>query len=932
VPQTIDAKVSESNSHESSSRSRAGPPSAGNSEPAAAPPSADRSSKLVERGKRREGGESAAAPSASEPPKPSVAIVIDEGEGGENTREGGAARAQAYVCCLVLGIMIGTEIGMSLNDSSAIKRAYDWAAAPYDPTEPWCEDGMFIKPGPQRTLFNSIIWIAALAWSFIGVAIAADQFMAAIEVITSQSVTKDVVLPDGHHKFVEVTIWNATVANLTLMALGSSAPEILLSCIEIVQGGFYAGELGPSTIVGSAAYNLLVITAVCVMAIPSGQGRLIKDLNVFYITAAASIFAYVWLLYILMISSPNIVDLWEGSITFMMFPVLVLISYLADIGFFSNKGAASSTVIDITHDGKPVVREDVSKILALDSVKALSDQPEQALKAVMTLLQPPQSKAHYRRSAIHDATGAKSIATEQEKLRTKLLGNVEGGAGQAQPPATTLAFSAAGVAVHESDKCVVVEVVRSGEIESTVKVAYETVAGTATADADYVSVSGVLTLKPGQASATISVEILDDDEEEDDETFKVVLSSPQNCALGRQAEIEVTIIDDDGPGELFLASREVEVTEGDGSVQMVVERTRGIQGTVGAKWKTHNGTAFDNKNFRGGEGNVTFPPGVMRQIISIPIVDVGIYEGSLDLALILTDAYGGAKIIDNGKSKHQRSSTSASVRILPDPRRQKEVDSMAQELEMAGGGGGDVDLAQDSWCAQFSEALTFEGTTAFSFMMFVIALPWKLLGALTPPPALGGGWLCFIVSLAMIGMLTALISDIASQMGCCLGLMPSVTAITFVALGTSMPDTFASKTAAENEPFADASIVNITGSNSVNVFLGLGMPWFFAALYWSTSGAKEEGAWRTRYEAEPWYRPDMPVGFAVPAGDLGFSVGVFSGCAVLCIAGLMLRRSLYGFELGGPSLPKYVTAFFFVGLWVTYITLSSMSSYGLLEM
>mgnify|MGYP007078100143 CR=1 FL=1 len=57
---------------------------------------------------------------------------------------------------------------------------------------------------PQRTLFNSIIWIAALAWSFIGVAIAADQFMAAIEVITSQSVTKDVVLPDGHHKFVEV--------------------------------------------------------------------------------------------------------------------------------------------------------------------------------------------------------------------------------------------------------------------------------------------------------------------------------------------------------------------------------------------------------------------------------------------------------------------------------------------------------------------------------------------------------------------------------------------------------------------------------------------------------------------------------------------------------------------------------------------------------
>ena len=80
-------------------------------------------------------------------------------------------------------------------------------------------------------------------------------------------------MPDGQMKQVQVTIWNATVANLTLMALGSSAPEIMLSVIEILSRGFYAGELGPSTIVGSAAYNMLVITAVCVMAISGGQGR-----------------------------------------------------------------------------------------------------------------------------------------------------------------------------------------------------------------------------------------------------------------------------------------------------------------------------------------------------------------------------------------------------------------------------------------------------------------------------------------------------------------------------------------------------------------------------------------------------------------------------------------------------------------------------------
>ena len=47
----------------------------------------------------------------------------------------------------------------------------------------------------------------------------------------------------------------------------------------------------------------------------------------------------------------------------------------------------------------------------------------------------------------------------------------------------------------------------------------------------------------------------------------------------------------------------------------------------------------------------------------------------------------------------------------------------------------------------------------------------------------------------------------------------------------------ASLTAAQAEPFADASVGNVTGSNSVNVFLGLGLPWFIASLYWRSVGA-----------------------------------------------------------------------------------------------
>ena len=57
------------------------------------------------------------------------------------------------------------------------------------------------------------------------------------------------------------------------MALGSSAPEILLSVIEIYAEDFEAGDLGPGTIVGSAAFNLFVIIAICVWSVPSNEVR-----------------------------------------------------------------------------------------------------------------------------------------------------------------------------------------------------------------------------------------------------------------------------------------------------------------------------------------------------------------------------------------------------------------------------------------------------------------------------------------------------------------------------------------------------------------------------------------------------------------------------------------------------------------------------------
>lgn len=97
-------------------------------------------------------------------------------------------------------------------------------------------------------------------WAFFGVAIISDIFMAAIEVITSAEKTVTRRNRAGDTVQITVSVWNATVANLTLMALGSSAPEIMLAILETCTTlGQVPGELGPSTIVG-ASRTLLITT------------------------------------------------------------------------------------------------------------------------------------------------------------------------------------------------------------------------------------------------------------------------------------------------------------------------------------------------------------------------------------------------------------------------------------------------------------------------------------------------------------------------------------------------------------------------------------------------------------------------------------------------------------------------------------------------
>lgn len=141
----------------------------------------------------------------------------------------------------------------------------------YSDKEAFCHSGLY--PSGTALLSDATLGIASLLvllYLFLGIAIVADIFMEAIEVITSKKEVIQVPDPSDNSKMLDVTrdVWNPTVANLTLMALGSSMPEILLSCFGVITDlDATPSELGPAAIVGSAAFNLLVISAVSITAV-----------------------------------------------------------------------------------------------------------------------------------------------------------------------------------------------------------------------------------------------------------------------------------------------------------------------------------------------------------------------------------------------------------------------------------------------------------------------------------------------------------------------------------------------------------------------------------------------------------------------------------------------------------------------------------------
>jgi len=417
-----------------------------------------------------------------------------------------------------------------------------------------------------------------------------------------------------------------------------------------------------------------------------------------------------------------------------------------------------------------------------------------------------------------------------------------------------------------------------------------------------------------------------------DKYFAVRLTggTTPNVHIGSTSTTTFTVVPAQASARIvfFTDHLEVQGTSEKQTVDLVAYRLGGCSGTVTCKYRTEKMTAVPGFDYVEMDGTMEFGPGVTEQVLTVTILSKGAYENSDQFLMILEQIEGDAHFDANDDGGEEAAILTVTVKAREQEKSftgtvMRNLDKWLNADELKAG--------SEGWIEQFFAAVYCNGSpdaqavaSNSEWFFHILCLPWKVVFAFVPPTSYCGGWLCFFSSLVFIAIVTAIIGDLAELFGCVLEVPDSVTAITFVALGTSMPDLFASRSAACQDPWADASICNVTGSNSVNVFLGLGFPWTVAALYWASEPYSEE--WYLKYESiivEAGLQ-EGKMAFIVPAGSFIFNVVLFCCCAVVAFVLLMYRRRHLGVELGGPRKPKMAVGATFVMLWVTYILLASV--------
>lgn len=214
------------------------------------------------------------------------------------------------------------------------------------------------------------------------------------------------------------------------------------------------------------------------------------------------------------------------------------------------------------------------------------------------------------------------------------------------PPSPTFDFQVAASSISESSGNVLIKIIRSKVLTGDVSVSYQTSAGTAEANSDFIPAAGILNFPSSSTEQTIVVPIVNNDAIENTETFTVTLSDPTNGAvLGTQITHTVTIADNDGPATVAFSGTSSNVGEASGSAAAVtLIRSGNTTTSATVEVSAQPGSAHEGTDYTFTNIAVTFAPGETQKTVMVPIADDAAEEGNEQFQLVLSNPSEGATL------------------------------------------------------------------------------------------------------------------------------------------------------------------------------------------------------------------------------------------------------------------------------------------------
>lgn len=180
----------------------------------------------------------------------------------------------------------------------------------------------------------------------------------------------------------------------------------------------------------------------------------------------------------------------------------------------------------------------------------------------------------------------------------------------------------------------------SAPVKDPVTVQYATVAGSATASADFAAASGTLTFSGSQPTQLVPVSIVADNLVEPDESFTMVLSNASGATIAT-ASATGAIVNDDAA---TLSINDLTLPEGNGGgttpFVFTIASSNPSAAPITVNYQTSNGSAGAPNDYAAAAGSATIPAGATSATVTVLVVADDILEPNETFSLTLSGAQG----------------------------------------------------------------------------------------------------------------------------------------------------------------------------------------------------------------------------------------------------------------------------------------------------